>query len=104
MEVINRLDNAAKVIKADIVITEIGGTVGEYENLLFLEAIKMLKIKHPKDVAVVLVSFLPLLDKDNEIKTKPTQHAVRALNSAGIQPDIIFYNGMQRYTEIYTDI
>ncbi|HJO90023.1 MAG: CTP synthase [Candidatus Pacebacteria bacterium] len=89
MEVINRLDNAAKVNKADIVITEIGGTVGEYENLLFLEAIKMLKIKHPKDVAVVLVSFLPLLDKDNEIKTKPTQHAVRALNSAGIQPDII---------------
>lgn len=89
MEVIDRLNNAAKVNKAEIVITEVGGTAGEYENLLFLEAIKMLKIKHPEDVAVVLVSFLPLLDKDNELKTKPTQHAVRALNAAGIQPDII---------------
>jgi CTP synthase len=89
MEVIRRLDNAARVNKVDIVITEIGGTAGEYENLLFLEAVKMLKIKQPKDVAVILVSFLPLLDKDNEIKTKPTQHAVRALNEAGIQPDII---------------
>jgi len=89
MEVIDRINNAAKVNKAEIVITEIGGTAGEYENLLFLEAVKMLKVEHPNDVVVVLVSFLPLLDNDNELKTKPTQHAVRALNAAGLHPDII---------------
>ncbi|MEK7499074.1 MAG: CTP synthase, partial [Patescibacteria group bacterium] len=89
LEVIDRINNAAKVTNAEIAIIEIGGTAGEYENLLFLEAIKMLKIQKPNDVAVVLVSFLPLLDNDNELKTKPTQQAVRALNAAGIHPDII---------------
>ena len=90
LEVISRIDKAAQKNKADIVITEIGGTVGEYENLLFLEAVKMLKIKKPNDVVLVLVSHLPLLGEGgNELKTKPTQHAVRALNSAGLQPDII---------------
>jgi CTP synthase len=90
MEIIDRINNAAKKEKAQIVVTEIGGTVGEYENLLFLEAIKMLKLKHPKDVITVLVSFIPALGAGgNELKTKPTQHAVRNLNSVGIQPDII---------------
>lgn len=90
LEVINRIDKALKKNDADIVITEIGGTVGEYENLLFLEAVKMLKIKKQGDVVLVLVSHLPLLGEGgNELKTKPTQHAVRALNSAGLQPDII---------------
>lgn len=90
MEVIDRIDNAAKIEKAQIVVTEIGGTVGEYENLLFLEAIRLLKLKHPKDVITVLVSFLPALGAGGtELKTKPTQHAVRNLNSVGIQPDII---------------
>ena len=90
LEVLNRINNAAKKEKAEIVVTEIGGTVGEYENLLFLEAIKMLKIKHPKDVIIVLVSFIPALGAGGtELKTKPTQHAVRNLNSVGIQPDII---------------
>ena len=90
LEVISRIDKAAQKNRAEIVIIEIGGTVGEYENLLFLEAVKMLKIKNPSDVALVLVSHLPLLDEGgNELKTKPTQHAVRALNSAGLQPDII---------------
>jgi len=90
MEVIDRINAAAKKEKAQIVITEIGGTVGEYENLLFLEAIKMLKIKHAKDVLTVLVSYIPTLGAGGtELKTKPTQHAVRNLNSVGIQPDII---------------
>jgi CTP synthase len=90
MEIIERINNAAKKEKAQIVITEIGGTVGEYENLLFLEAIKMLKLKHQKDVVVILVSFVPELGAGGtELKTKPTQHAVRNLNSVGIQPDII---------------
>jgi CTP synthase len=90
LEVIDRINNAAKVEKAQIVITEIGGTVGEYENLLFLEAIKLLKLKHPKDVVTILVSYIPTLGAGGtELKTKPTQHAVRNLNSVGIQPDII---------------
>jgi CTP synthase len=90
IEVINRINDAAKKEKAQIVIIEIGGTVGEYENLLFLEAVKMLKLKHHNDVATVLVSYIPTLGAGGtELKTKPTQHAVRNLNSVGIQPDII---------------
>ncbi len=90
LEVIERINNAAKKEKAQIVVIEIGGTVGEYENLLFLEAIRLLKLKQPRDVITVLVSFIPALGAGGtELKTKPTQHAVRNLNSVGIQPDII---------------
>jgi CTP synthase len=90
LEVIDRIDTAVKKEKAQIVVVEIGGTVGEYENLLFLEAIKILKLKYPKDVLTVLVSYIPALGAGGtEMKTKPTQHAVRNLNSVGIQPDII---------------
>ena len=89
LEVIDRIDRAAELAKADLVITEIGGTVGEYENILFIEAIRMMKFKHPKDVLVILVSHLPIVSEDNELKTKPTQQAVRALNGTGLQPDII---------------
>ncbi|HEY4510289.1 MAG TPA: CTP synthase, partial [Candidatus Paceibacterota bacterium] len=89
LEVIDKIDRAVKKNNAEISITEIGGTVGEYENILFLEAVKMLRIKKPGDVLLVLVSYLPLQGSDTELKTKPTQHAVRALNSAGLQPDII---------------
>ncbi len=89
LEVISRIDHAAAKANAEIVITEIGGTVGEYQNILFLEAVRMLKIKHPKDVLLVLVSYLPMMNEDNEPKTKPTQYAVRTLNGTGLQPDII---------------
>src|SRR3990167_9052390 len=90
MEVIERIDQAAKKNKAEIVITEIGGTAGEYENILFLEAVRMLKLRHPGDVVLVLVSFVPALGAGgNELKTKPTQHAVRSLNAVGLNPDLI---------------
>jgi CTP synthase len=90
LEVISRLDAALKANHAEIIITEIGGTVGEYQNVLFLEAVRMLRIKKPEDVILVLVSFLPTLGAGgNEQKTKPTQYAVRSLNSAGLQPDIV---------------
>ncbi len=88
-EVIKRIYSAARKTKADFVLIEIGGTVGEYENLLFLEAARMMRLKHPKEVFFVLVSYLPMPKMIGEMKTKPTQHAVRALNEAGIQPDII---------------
>jgi CTP synthase len=89
LEVINKINTAARKSKADIVITEIGGTVGEYQNILFLEAVRMLKVKKPDDVLLVLVSYLPQRGDDNEPKTKPTQYAVRTLNSAGLQPDMV---------------
>lgn len=89
MEVIGRIKKAVAHAEADIAIIEIGGTVGEYENILFLEAIRMLKIENPKDVITAIVSYVPTPSKVGEMKTKPTQHAVRTLNGTGIQPDII---------------
>lgn len=89
LEVISRIEKAAAKSKADIVITEIGGTVGEYQNVLFLEAVRMMELKKPEDVLLVLVSFLPHQGKGGEQKTKPTQYAVRSLNAAGLQPTII---------------
>ena len=77
LEVISRIDKALAKNKAEIAITEIGGTVGEYQNILFLEAIRMLKLKKPNDVVLVLVSHLPSLSDGSELKTKPTQYAVR---------------------------
>ncbi|MBI4093027.1 MAG: CTP synthase [Candidatus Kerfeldbacteria bacterium] len=88
-EVIRRIRHASKVTRAEIMIIEIGGTVGEYENLLFLEAARMMHLAEPQSVQFVLVSYLPIPAKLGEMKTKPTQHAVRALNSAGIHPDFL---------------
>lgn len=88
-EIINRIKKATKEAEAEITIIEIGGTVGEYENLLFLEAARELKLKNPTDVIFMLVSYLPIPSKVGEMKTKPTQHASRELNSCGIQPDFI---------------
>ena len=89
LEVIAQIEKAAEMADADVTTIEIGGTVGEYENILFLEAARMMKIKHPDDIMYVMVSYLPLPSKVGEQKTKPTQHAVRLLNSAGIQPNVI---------------
>jgi CTP synthase len=89
LEVIRRVEEASARANADVAIIEIGGTVGEYQNMLFLEAARMMKLKTPRDVSFVMVSYLPTPGKIGEMKTKPTQHAVRALNSAGIQPDIL---------------
>ncbi len=89
MEVIDRINKAVKKAKAEIVIIEVGGTVGEYQNLLFLEAARMMKLRQPEDVLSVMVSYLPVPKTIGEMKTKPTQYAIRTLNSAGIQPDFI---------------
>ncbi len=88
-ETIARIKKAGKEADADFVLIEIGGTVGEYQNLLFLEAARMMHLKNPKDVLFVLVSYLPIPSTIGEMKTKPTQNANRILNEAGIQPDII---------------
>ncbi len=88
-EVIKRIKRVGRKNSADFVLVEIGGTVGEYQNLLFLEAYRMMKLSHPKDLLFILVSYLPIPKKIGEMKTKPTQYAVRTLNEAGIQPDLI---------------
>ena len=88
-EVISRINGAAEKADAEIVIIEIGGTVGEFQNVLYLEAARMLKFKNPGDVAFVMVSYLPVPSKIGEMKTKPTQMAVRAVNEVGIQPDFL---------------
>ncbi|MFA6194410.1 MAG: CTP synthase [Patescibacteria group bacterium] len=88
-EIRERIEKAVEKTKAEIMIIEIGGTVGEYENLLFLEAARVMKLFHPKDVLFVIVSYLPVPHMIGEMKTKPTQHAVRNLQSAGIQPDFL---------------
>ena len=92
-EIIGRIQRAQKHHNADIAIIEIGGTVGEYENILFLEAARELEMAHPGDVAIVLVSYLPVPAHLGEMKTKPTQHASRLLNQAGLQADVIIARG-----------
>lgn len=89
MEVIERIKTAQKKAGAEVVVIEIGGTVGEYENILFLEAARMMKFEAPNDVACVVVSYLPIPSTVGEMKTKPTQHAVRTLQSSGLWPDMI---------------
>jgi CTP synthase len=99
LEVINRITTAQKQANADVVIIEVGGTVGEYQNMLFLEAARMMKTKHPHDVFFAVVSYLPVPSKVGEMKTKPTQMAVRTLNASGIQPDLIIARGESRLDE-----
>jgi len=89
MEIRDRIDKAVSKTTAEIMIIEIGGTVGEYQNLLFLEAARFMKLEAPRDVLFIIVSYLPIPAKVGEMKTKPTQYAIRSLNSAGIQPDFV---------------
>ncbi|MEI8339176.1 MAG: CTP synthase [bacterium] len=88
-EITARIDKAAENHKSDISLIEIGGTVGDYQNILFIEAARVLKVKHPQDVIFVLVSYLPIPGALGEMKSRPTQHAARMLNSYGVQADII---------------
>lgn len=74
----------------DVVITELGGTVGDIESLAFLEAIRQVGIEKPQeDVMYIHVTLLPFISGSNEIKSKPTQHSVKELQSLGIKPDIL---------------
>jgi len=88
-EIIRRIKAAGKHDNADITIIELGGTIGEYQVLLFLEAARIMKYKNPDDVSFVVVSYMPIPAVIGEMKTKPTQYAIRTLNSAGLQADFI---------------
>jgi len=89
-EIKSRIKLAAQEEDVDVVITEIGGTVGDIEGLPFLEAIRQMKADIGRDsVMYIHVTLIPFLGKAGELKTKPTQHSVKELRSIGIQPDII---------------
>lgn len=88
-EIMNRWKLAGEAHKADIVIVEFGGTVGEYEGLLFFEAYRRLKLTNPKDVALVHVGYLPAPGNIGELKSKPLQQSIGTLNSLGIMPDFV---------------
>lgn len=88
-EIIKRIEYLGKKKEADIVIIELGGTAGEYQNVLYYEAARMLTLKKPGDVIHVHVSYVPTPGHLGEPKTKPTQLSVRLLNEMGIQPDFI---------------
>lgn len=80
---------AAQEPKTDIVLVEIGGTVGDIESLPFLEAIRQFRYERPHDCANLHLTYVPYLKAAGEVKTKPTQHSVQALREIGIIPDMI---------------
>ncbi len=88
-EIRSRVEQSAKHSKADVQVIEIGGTLGDYQNPLFLEAARHMHIDLPGDVLFVLVSYLPFPKSIGEVKTRPTQNAVRTLNSYGVHPSVI---------------
>jgi len=88
-EIIRRITNLSEKSKADIVIIELGGTAGEYQNIFYYEASRIMTLKNPGDVIHIHVTYVPTPSHIGEPKTKPAQLSVRTLNSMGIQPDFI---------------
>jgi len=88
-EIIDRINLIGRERKADVVIIELGGTAGEYQNVFYYEASRIMTLKNPGDVVHIHVSYVPTPAHLGEPKTKPTQLSVRTLNSLGIQPDFV---------------
>lgn len=88
-EIIRRMEKAAQERKADFVIAEVGGTVGEYQNVLYMEANRIMKFRDGRDVIHIHVGYLPTPPSVGEMKSKPMQTSVRILNGSGIQPDFL---------------
>jgi CTP synthase len=89
-EIKNRFKRLAEKSKADVILIEVGGTVGDIEGLPFLEAIRQMRKDAGRDnVLYIHVTLLPYLGSTQELKTKPTQHSVNELRRIGIQPDVI---------------
>jgi len=88
-EIERRIKLAGKSRGADIVIVELGGTVGEYQNGIFFEATRIMKLRNPDDLVHLHVTYLPYLANIGELKSKPAQTSVHILNGMGIHPDII---------------
>jgi len=88
-EITRRWKQAGEKDKADVVVVELGGTAGEYQNIFYYEASRLLSLRHPGDVIHVHVGYMPTPSHLGEPKTKPIQLSVRMLNSMAIQPDFI---------------
>ena len=103
-EIKDRIKMAAKETPYDIVITEIGGTVGDIESLPFLEAIRQFKTDIGRNnVLYIHTTLVPYLNAAKEAKTKPTQHSVKELRGLGIQPDVVLCRTTARLTKVMTD-
>ncbi len=98
-EIMERVKSAAAHNGSRISVIEIGGTIGDFQNALFIEAARVLKVKQPDDVIFVMVSYLPIPGTIGEMKTRPTQHAIRELNSYGVQADFIIARASQALDE-----
>ncbi len=94
-EIIARLEKAGEERKADFVIAEIGGTVGEYQNILFMEANRIMKYRDGREVVHIHVAYLPTPPSIGEMKSKPAQTSVRLLIGSGIQPDFLIARAEQ---------
>ncbi len=97
--------------KYDFVITEIGGTVGDIESLPYVETVRQIKWEMGKNTAVIHLTLLPYLSAAGELKTKPTQHSVKALQEQGVQPDIIvcrtehpLYEGLRKKISLFCNV
>lgn len=88
-EIVERFKTAARLAGSDVTVVEIGGTIGDFQNALFIDAARVLHLQNPSDVLFVMVSYMPVPNTIGEMKTKPTQNAVRQLNAYGVQPDIL---------------
>lgn len=95
-EIIQRINAVAQKNHSDVVIIELGGTAGEYQNVFYYEAARILTLKKPNDVIHIHVSYVPTPGHLGEPKTKPTQLSVRTLNSMGIQPNFIIARSNKR--------
>lgn len=89
-KIIQKVELAAKKMEVDVMVVEIGGTVGDIEGEPFLEVIRQMKNKYKDDLVSLHLTLLPYLAASGELKTKPTQISVRQLRAAGIHPDMIF--------------
>ena len=88
-EIKERIQAVAKNGEFDLVITEIGGTVGDIESLPYVEAVRQILWEYPSDCIVVHLTLVPFLSAAGELKTKPTQHSVKQLLELGVQPDVL---------------
>ena len=98
-EILQRIESAATYNGSRLSVIEIGGTIGDFQNALFIEAARVLKMKHPEDVLFVMVSYLPTPGTLVEMKTKPTPMAVRDLNSYCVKPDFIIARSKEAVDE-----
>ncbi|MGB4593879.1 MAG: CTP synthase [Coriobacteriia bacterium] len=111
-EIKDRIIRLAEQTQPDVIITEVGGTVGDIESLPFLEAIRQLRKDRGRDnVCYIHVSLVPYISASSELKTKPTQHSVKELRSIGIQPDFIVCRsdrpidvGIRRKIALFCDV